>query len=144
MGYRIVTEILEIDLDQYIKENKELVLEDMFTIMSGIGEGLSHLHSCGIIYRDLKPKNIMLDKNGVPKIIDFGMSKAIEERLGTTSAFGGTIAHATPELLKDDESCSKTTDMNSFGVLGFLCLLARILYICNSFTSPFQCIYKTC
>ena len=92
-SYRIVTEMLEIDLERLIKENDDsLDREDRMSILEGVIDGLSYLHCVKIIHRDIKPKNIMLDENGTPKIIDFGLAKEKEDRTRTT-----TILYAAPE-----------------------------------------------
>merc|ERR1712151_953429 len=117
-SYRIVTEILEIDLERFIKENHDsLDREDRMSILEGVIDGLSYLHCVKIIHRDIKPKNIMLDENGTPKIIDFGLAKELEDRARTTTKLCGTPAYAAPER-KNNEPSSEGTDIYSFGLVG--------------------------
>jgi len=118
-SYRIVTEILEMNLDRYIKENRNLSRDERFFIMEGVIQGLSYLHTIDIIHHDLKPKNIMIDKDGTPKIIDFGMSKGKEDRTASITAFTGTLAYAAPERLIKGQDSTPGSDMYSCGLTGF-------------------------
>ena len=99
-----------------------------FTVQ--ILEGLSRLHSAGIVHRDIKPFNIMLTDDGQVKIADFGLSRKRGEmpdsdttRSGGNTAvdqlFVGTKYYAAPEQVEDPEQADHRADLYATGVLLF-------------------------
>jgi serine/threonine protein kinase len=81
-----------------------------------IASGMGHLHSIGIIYRDLKPENLILDANGHIRITDFGLSKEGVEGDKDVGSFCGTPEYLAPEVLKR-EPYGKVVDWWSYGTL---------------------------
>ena len=90
------------------------------TLLSRVGadvaSGLAHAHERGIVHRDIKPRNILLDERGSPKLADFGIARALD---GTTShnrpgAYLGTAAYSSPEQLCG-ERVTPESDVYSLG-----------------------------
>ncbi len=76
---------------------------------------LEHLHSMNILYRDLKPENLLLDKHGFMKICDFGFAKHVEDRTWTLC---GTPEYLAPEIIQS-KGHGKAVDWWALGVLLF-------------------------
>mmetsp|Transcript_50868 Transcript_50868/g.75375 ORF Transcript_50868/g.75375 Transcript_50868/m.75375 type:complete len:568 (+) Transcript_50868:56-1759(+) len=124
--YAIVTEVLDVTLDEYLLKHNDITIEKRRAIIQGVINGLGFLHSMGIIHRDLKPQNIMMDKEDVPKIIDFGLSKQKEEIQMTQNStrLAGTESWMAPEKKRGERS-TPASDMYSFGLLGYFILTGK-------------------
>uniref|UniRef100_I1QYR1 Protein kinase domain-containing protein n=1 Tax=Oryza glaberrima TaxID=4538 RepID=I1QYR1_ORYGL len=108
-------------LDKYIYgESNELKWDMRFKIIEGICQGLKFLHELKrpIIHLDLKPGNVLLDDNMMPKIADFGLSRLLgEEQTRTrTLTVVGSIGYIAPEYRYSGEISTKS-DIFSLGVL---------------------------
>ena len=87
-------------------------------------EGLSYLHKNKIIYRDLKPENVLFDSNGHLKITDFGLSKIGIEPGKLTKSFCGTPEYIAPEIIQGTGHSMKA-DWWSLGALMYQMLTGR-------------------
>jgi serine/threonine protein kinase/Tfp pilus assembly protein PilF len=98
-------------------ERGPLPIDEAVNITRQVAQGLSRAHEAGIIHRDIKPANIMLAKDGVAKILDFGLAKVSGQTLLTKSgATLGTAAYMSPEQARS-EAVDARTDIWSLGVV---------------------------
>jgi len=102
-----------------------LTTEKMFTepvaafYMAEMLLAISHLHNdLGVIYRDLKPENCLLDAEGHLLLTDFGLSKVSAEDSDTCNSMLGTVEYMAPEVVKG-QKYGKAVDWWSFGALGY-------------------------
>lgn len=77
---------------------------------------LEYLHAKNVMYRDLKPDNIMVDQYGHIKLVDFGLSKLNVDESYSSSSFLGTHAYLAPEIL-GNRNYGKSVDWYNLGVL---------------------------
>lgn len=98
----IAMEYIEGDtLESLIRDNGRIEFTYSLELIAQILSGIEFAHQQGFIHRDLKPSNIILDLNGNPKIMDFGISKSIDELKSITqhNARPGTLLYMSPEQL---------------------------------------------
>ena len=101
---------------------KDLNIGQRLLLVTAVCAGVSHAHQKGVIHRDLKPSNILVNADGVPKIIDFGIAKAAEDEGGTLftreSQMLGTPAYMSPEQVVGNTGAVDTrSDVYSLGVV---------------------------
>ncbi|KAH3756717.1 TKL protein kinase [Pelomyxa schiedti] len=113
-GLCIVYELAEFSLRQ-LTENRGLSFQEIIAIGLGISKGMHALHRQSIIHRDLSSNNILLDASGIPKIIDFGMSKNLTCGASTLTRAPGTLIYMSPQMFTNHYSLEG--DMWQFGIL---------------------------
>jgi eukaryotic-like serine/threonine-protein kinase len=122
-----------VDLTTY-SNNKNLSVAGKLNLFRKVCEAVAYAHSRLIVHRDLKPSNIIVNEQGEPKLLDFGISKLISETespedKGTVTSLGMlTPNYASPEQFRG-ETVSTSTDVYSLGV---------ILYELLTDTLPYQ------
>jgi serine/threonine protein kinase len=84
-------------------------------IIFGIVAGMAHVHARGVLHRDLKVENILLDDQFEPIIGDFGLSRSLDDGLNLTSPIGTPI-YMAPELFSDDGAYDFAVDVYAFAV----------------------------
>ncbi|MEM9381314.1 MAG: serine/threonine-protein kinase [Planctomycetota bacterium] len=86
-----------------------------------VSEGVAHAHQRGVIHRDLKPDNILVDDEGAPHLLDFGIARAADPLASSVTTAGeivGTLAYMSPEqVLGEPERVDARTDVYALGVL---------------------------
>jgi serine/threonine protein kinase len=97
------------DLKTMIKMSTGLTVGTVLSIGRQICHGLAEAHSLGVVHRDLKPQNIIIDKGGNAKIMDFGIARSMREK-GIT---GGGIIVGTPEYMSPEQTEAKDVDQRS-------------------------------
>jgi serine/threonine protein kinase len=87
-------------------------------ITSQVLDCLAGLHEAGLIHRDIKPENIMLDRNGEVKVIDFGLSRFVQEKeRNPAGMIIGSPYYAAPEQVDDSDRADERSDIYSVGVV---------------------------
>ena len=97
------------DLKSMIEMSGSLSLGMLLSVGKQVSDGLAEAHSLGVIHRDLKPQNIMIDKHGNAKIMDFGIARSVREK-GIT---GPSVMIGTPEYMSPEQAEAKDVDHRS-------------------------------
>lgn len=104
-----------IDLFDYIEVKHDMSELDCQLIFKQVTSAIYHLHKHGIIHRDIKDENIIVNEFGVVKLIDFGSAGYV--KLGPFDVFVGTVDYASPEVLRGEKYEGKPQDIWALGVL---------------------------
>jgi len=111
-------------LRDVIKEGK-LSTSDAIDLSMQICEGLQEAHEAGVIHRDVKPSNIILDSKGRPRLLDFGLAMiSSEDKLTKTGSTLGTVGYMSPEQVAG-KKVDHRSDMFSAGVILYEMLTGR-------------------
>jgi len=103
--------------------------EDVRLYTAEIVIALEYIHSMGIIYRDLKPDNIMLGSDGHVLLVDFGLSKKTENNFAKT--FCGSPAYLSPEML-EKHGVGPESDYFTLGVVIYEFLFGEPPFFCDN------------
>ncbi|NGX57954.1 MAG: Serine/threonine-protein kinase PrkC, partial [Chlamydiae bacterium] len=127
-GLYIAMEYIEgTSLYQYLQETT-LSLKEALEISLQIAYAICHLHSHGVIHRDLKLENILVTKEGQVKVIDFGIAQLLDEQQPgrrPRRQIIGTPIYMSPEQKLNPESVSYPSDIYSLGIITYELVLGR-------------------
>src|SRR5262245_48547007 len=113
---------------------QELDVRARLEIMAKVCDAVHHAHQRGLIHRDLKPGNILVDERGQPKILDFGVARVTDSEAHATRQTDigqmiGTLAYMSPEqVLADPLALDTRSDVYALGVVLYELLAARMPY----------------
>ncbi len=101
---------------------RALALTDRLSLVADICDAMHHAHLRGVVHRDLKPGNILIDASGAPKVLDFGIAKLVgDDRASAHTSFGeivGTPAYMSPEQRTGDpDRIDLRADVYALGVM---------------------------
>lgn len=90
-------------LAEFLRDSGALSPVKAVTLLRAILDAVAHAHAQGIIHRDLKPSNILLDDNGTPRVMDFGIAARVGEQDAALREYSGTPAYMAPEYIERRE-----------------------------------------
>ncbi len=102
-------------IDLYRLDGQSLPTADLLRIFEAVGSALDYAHGVGVIHRDVKPSNIMIDRNGQPYLTDFGLAMNVSQ--GTVGEVFGTPHYIAPEQARSSANAVPQSDFYSLGVI---------------------------
>jgi WD40 repeat protein/serine/threonine protein kinase len=123
-------------IDTYQRSLSRPSVEETLRLFQRICAAVAFAHRHGVIHRDLKPANILIDADGLPHIVDFGLAKLTQDNsrqqadtLTATGEFVGTLAYAAPEQARGDVAhIDVRTDVYALGVILYEMLTGEFPY----------------
>jgi hypothetical protein len=119
---------------QVLRARQTLPVREATGIVSQACQGLEYAHRHEVIHRDVKPGNLLINRDGLVKLADFGIAKAAEDsKITQLGSVLGTAAYLSPERAKGQEA-TPSTDVYSLGVVLYQALAGRVPYESGSLT----------
>lgn len=110
----------------YLINHGALPLEQVQKIFTQLVGAVSHVHNMSCVHRDLKLENILLDKNGNVKLVDFGFTREYEGKMSYLQTFCGTVCYSAPEMIKGDRYAGEKVDVWSLGIILYALLTGEL------------------
>ncbi|GHH29463.1 serine/threonine-protein kinase [Lentzea cavernae] len=108
--------------------NGPMAVVDVRRIGAALADALAHVHARGFVHRDVKPSNILLDDDGLPRLADFGLVRMADDAcLTRTGHVVGTAAYLSPEQVRGEE-ITAAVDVYALGLVLLECLTGRREY----------------
>ncbi len=127
------------DIHELVAKRGAVPLKRSVNYVKQVARALDHLHSRGIVHRDIKPSNLLLTKDGVVKLTDLGLARAVDESLasnitreGTTV---GTVDYMSPEQARNSQAADIRSDIYSLGCTWYQMLTGEPPYPEGSVTN---------
>ncbi|MBN1496521.1 MAG: serine/threonine protein kinase [Spirochaetes bacterium] len=134
LSYYIVMEYVDgISLDALIEKHRYLPDEIALLIFYQIAQALKYAHDKDVIHRDIKPANVLISKEGIVKLTDFGIatSKEFHDKYLTREMTLGTPAYMSPEQITDTKSVDRRADIYSMGVVLYEMVTGKCPFPCD-------------
>jgi eukaryotic-like serine/threonine-protein kinase len=124
------------NLAKRLHERGVLTVEETRKILRDVGDALAYAHERGVVHRDIKPDNILIDQgSGRPMVTDFGIARAItdgDSRLTATGIAIGTPTYMSPEQAAGDREIDGRSDLYALGVVAYQMLTGQPPFTASS------------
>src|SRR3954469_931283 len=124
------------NLAKRLHDHGALSVDETRRTMRDVADALAYAHERGVVHRDIKPDNILIDQgSGRPMVTDFGIARAVSDadsRLTATGIAIGTPTYMSPEQAAGERTIDGRSDLYSLGILGYQMLTGEPPFIANS------------
>jgi serine/threonine-protein kinase len=125
------------NLAKRLHERGVLTVDETRKVLREVADALAYAHDRGVVHRDIKPDNILLDQtSGRPLVTDFGIARAMDSegdsRLTATGMAIGTPAYMSPEQAAGEREIDGRSDLYSLGILGYQMLTGEPPFVAGS------------
>ena len=125
------------NLAKRLHDTGVLPVEETRRILRDVADALAYAHERGVVHRDIKPDNILLDaESGRPMVTDFGIARAVSDggdsRLTATGMAIGTPAYMSPEQAAGEREIDGRSDLYSLGIVGYQMLVGEPPFVAAS------------
>ena len=117
-----------VTLDDRVHKEGAMGQSEALDLIIKLARAIEYAHGCGVIHRDLKPTNVLLDESGEPKIVDFGLARLSSDRDEKITMPGTrmlSMGYGAPEQEKDASDTDERADVYGLGALLYFCLTGR-------------------
>lgn len=119
-------------LDELLRRHGAMPVTAAAGLFSGVLDAIGYAHRQGVIHRDIKPSNVMVLPDGTPKVMDFGIARAVGSAHQTrVGAIVGTLEYMSPEQIQGRETDARS-DIYSLGVMLYEMLTGRVPFTADS------------
>jgi serine/threonine protein kinase len=118
-------------LSEFVCRDNVLPVKEIARILKAVAYAVQHAHDVGVVHRDLKPANIIIQPNGQPMVIDFGLAKFLcrESDVVPEGALLGTPAYMSPEqVIGKHNLVGPASDIHALGAIMYHLLTCRLPY----------------
>jgi len=109
-------------------QDRQLPEKEAAKIVRDVALGVHHAHQRGLIHRDLKPGNILLDESNTPHVADFGLARRTDVSEASSAGIAGTVAYMAPEQARGEKQLTTAVDVHALGVILFELLTGGLPY----------------
>jgi serine/threonine-protein kinase len=117
-------EFLEGRTLQALLKERDLSFQEVLDLLSPLAGAVDHAHRAGVVHGDIKPVNIMIQPDGCPKLMDFGIARVDTSLITVPGHFFGSPAYMAPEQIRGEEITSRA-DLFSLAVVAYEALTGK-------------------
>jgi serine/threonine-protein kinase len=132
--YFVMEYVEGITLAELLRYRTALDVVAGLRVLAPVAEALDYAHRCGVVHRDIKPANIMVQPDGRPKLMDFGVARLEASAMTSSGQFFGSPSYMAPEQILGSE-ITHEADLFSFAVVAYEALTGKRPYQGDSITT---------